>query len=234
MRSILVTRPGGSADPLVGLLEHLHYRVHAVPTVLTEPVEFDGYRLAGFDWIVITSAQGVHALGELPRGPRYAVVGDTTAAALRARGIDAAHVPPHANSAALAESIPEVDGSRIALVRASAASDDLPARLRRRGATVEEITAYRTLEGPAASGPALLAALDDPALAAVVFASGSAVRGFIALAGSARFPAVTIGPRTTAVANELGFNVRAEAEAQSAEALAEAVASVVPRDEGDE
>jgi uroporphyrinogen III methyltransferase/synthase len=234
MRSILVTRPAGLADPLVGLLEHLRYRVHAVPTVLTEPVEFDGDRLAGFDWIVITSVQGVHALGEVPDGPRYAVVGDVTAAALRARGIEAAHVPPQANSAALAESMPDVEGRRIALVRASAASDDLPSRLRRRGAAVEEITAYRTLVGPIGSATALRVALSDPALAAVVFASGSAVRGFIALAGSARFPAVTIGPRTTAVANQLGFNVHAEAQSQSAESLADAVARVVPRDQGDE
>lgn len=234
MRSILLTRPAGGTDPLVGMLEHLHYRVHAVPTVLTQPVAFDARELPACDWIVVTSVQGVNALSELPAGPRYAAVGDKTAGALLARGVRAAHIPPQANSASLADTLPDVEGRRIALVRASAAGDDLPERLRRRGATVEEVTAYQTLEGPLSSGEALREALADPSLAAVVFASGSAVRGFVALAGASTWPAVTIGPRTTAVASQLGFSVCAEAEAQSAESLAAAVARVVPIAEGDE
>jgi uroporphyrinogen-III synthase len=229
--SILVTRPAGTSDPLVGLLEGRHYRVHAVPTVLTEPVRFDAGRLAGCDWIVVTSVQGVNALSELPAGPRFAAVGAKTAGALRARGVEPSHVPPHASGAALAQSMPEVDGKRIALVRASAGSDDLPEMLRRRGAKVEEITAYRTLEGPAESIELLRAALADPHLAAVVFASGSAARGFVALGGATRYPAITIGPRTTAVARELGFTVVAEAREQSAESLAGAVTAAVPTEE---
>jgi len=172
--------------------------------------------------------QGVDALAELPRGPQYAVVGEKTAAALRARGIQPAHIPLRSNAAALAESLPDVKGKRIALVRASAGGSDLPDALRRRGATVEEITAYATIEGPLSSAGPLRAALADPALAAVVFASGSAVRGYIALGGTNQLPAVTIGPRTTARARELGFEVIAEAETQSAEELAAAVARAIP------
>jgi uroporphyrinogen-III synthase len=231
VKSILVTRPAGTDDPLVALLEQRGYGVHAVPTVLTAPVKFDAGDLAGCDWIVVTSVQGVNALSELPAGPRFAAVGGKTASALRARGVEPSHVPPHANGAALAESIPDVEGKRVALVRASAAADDLPEMLRRRGASVEEITAYRTLEGPATSGARLQAALSDPFLAAVVFASGSAVRGLVALGGGTRHPAITIGPRTTAVARELGFRVVAEAHEQSAESLAAAVEAAVPMEE---
>jgi len=162
------------------------------------------------------------------RDSQYAAVGEKTASALRARGIQPAHVPPQANSAALAESLPHVEGKRVALVRASAAGSDLPERLRQRGAVVKEITAYRTHEGPATSRQPLRAALADHGLAAVVFASGSAIRGYIALGGVTKVPAITIGPRTTASAREHGFQVIAEAEAQSAEELASAVVRAIP------
>lgn len=231
MKSILVTRPHGPNDPLAAALERLGYRVHAVPTVETVAERFDAAVLAGCDWVVVTSAQGVHAMPSIPAGPRFAAVGDRTAAALRARGVEAAHVPPQASGASLGDTLPDVAGKRIALVRASAADSDLPARLRERGAIVEEVTAYRTVEGPAASGPPLQVALADPQLAAVVFASGSAVRGYVRLGGPTRLPAITIGPRTTARARELGFAVIGEANAQGAESLAAAVAAALPLEE---
>ena len=68
-------------------------------------------------------------------------------------------------------------------------------------------------------------------LAAIVFASGSAVRGFLALGGSTGWPAITIGPRTTKEAKTLGFSVIAEATTQSAEALAAAVVQAIPIEE---
>jgi uroporphyrinogen III methyltransferase/synthase len=74
----------------------------------------------------------------------------------------------------------------------------------------------------------LRAALADPGLAAVIFASGSAIRGYMALGGTNQVPAVTIGPRTTSSAREHGFQVIAEAETQSAEELAAAVARAIP------
>lgn len=228
MTAILVTRPAGLADQLVELLKARGYRVHAVPTVETEPIKFETGGLARCDWIVVTSVNGVDAIAELPRGPQYAAVGEKTAAALRARGIQPAHVPHETNAAALAESLPNVDGKRVALVRASAAGNDLPEKLRQRGATVEEITAYRTLEGPATSAQPLRAALVDPSLAAVVFASGSAVRGYLALGGDSGVPAITIGPRTSVSAREHGFDVIAEAEGQSAEELVSAVVRAIP------
>jgi uroporphyrinogen III methyltransferase / synthase len=228
MIALLVTRPDGESDPLVHALRRRGYRVHAVPMVQTEPVDFNTGSLAGCDWIVLTSARGVKALAALPAGPRFAAVGPETARALRARGVEPSHVPGRADGADLGDTLPDVDGKRIALVRASAAGEDLPDRLRRRGAMVEEITAYRTVEGPAASTEKLRAALADPELRAVVFASGSAVRGFLVLGGTARVPAITIGPRTTNSARSRGFVVLAEADAQSVSGLADAVVHALP------
>jgi uroporphyrinogen-III synthase len=87
------------------------------------------------------------------------------------------------------------------------------------------------VEGPAASAEKLRDALADPELAAVLFASGSAVRGFLDLGGSARLPAITIGPRTTNSARELGFVVIAEADAQSVSGLADAVVRALPMED---
>jgi uroporphyrinogen III methyltransferase/synthase len=226
--AILVTRPDGESDPLVHALRKRGYRVHAVPMVQTEPVDFDAGSLAGCDWIVLTSARGVKALADLPAGPKFAAVGPETARALRARGVEPAHVPGRADGADLGDTLPDVDGKRVALVRASAAGDDLPGRLRRRGAAVEEITAYRTVEGPAASAEKLRTALADTDLGAVVFASGSAVRGFLGLGGTPHVPAITIGPRTTSSARGRGFTVIAQADAQNVSGLADAVVRALP------
>lgn len=232
MTAVLVTRPAGAGDPLVRELEARGYRVMAIPTVLTRRLEVDWPRLEQFDWIVVTSAAGVEALPDTPAGPRWAAVGSATAAALRARGLQADFVPADSNGAALGEALPEVEGRRILLVRASLADPDLPTALLRRGAFVDEITAYQTDEGPAEFRTDLKGALAERDLAAVVFASGSAVRGFLNLGGSVEVPAVTIGPRTSAVARGAGFRIAAEATSPAVERLADAVQRAIPIEVG--
>jgi len=229
--ALLVTRPGGEADPMVSALRAGGYRVHAVPTVATQPLDFDRPDLARYDWVVVTSAAGVAALAELPAGPRWAAVGSATARALRARGVEPDLVPNEANGLAVANALPDVHGKRVLLVRASAASTDLPTRLRERGAAVEELAAYLTIEGPPSAAEPLKAALADVELAAIVFASGSAIRGFTALGGTTAWPAITIGPGTTTVAQQCGFRVIAQAETQSTEALVAAVVHAIPVEE---
>jgi uroporphyrinogen-III synthase len=216
---------------MVGGLKAAGYRVHAVQTVATQRLDFEPPNLGRYDWIVVTSAAGVEALDEIRTGPRWAAVGRATARALRARGVEPSVVPDESNGLALANALPDVSSKRVLLVRASAAAADLPQRLRERGAKVEELVAYLTVEGPAAAADPLKAALADVDLAAVVFASGSAVRGFIALGGALTWPAITIGPNTTKVARELGFRVIAEAKKQNAESLTAAVKSAVPIEE---
>jgi uroporphyrinogen-III synthase len=229
--SVLVTRPDGEADPLVGALEAVGYRVHAVPTVATQSLEFAQPDLSRYDWVVVTSAAGAEALSELSPEPRWAAVGQATARALRARAIEPALVPDETNGLALANSLPDVLGKHVLLVRASAAAPDLPERLRERGALVDELAAYLTIEGPASAAEHLRAALADADLAAIVFASGSAVRGYIALGGAMSWPAITIGPRTTTVAHQQGFRVIAEATRQSVKALVAAVVGAIPVEE---
>ena len=227
MTTVLVTRPAGPGDPLVAELESVGFRVRAVPTVATRRLPVEWPDLARFDWIVVTSAAGVDTLPRVAAGPRWAAVGEATAAALRSKGVSVDVVPAEANGAALAEAIPDASGARVLLVRASLADPDLPAVLRRRGALVEEVTAYETVEGPTESRDDLREALEQE-VAAVVFASGSAVRGFTLLGGRVDLPAITIGPRTSAVAREAGFKVAAEAAGPSVRQLAAAVREAIP------
>src|ERR1035437_4783683 len=144
MIAVLVTRPGGESDPLVQALRQRGYRVHAVPTMQTEPVDFNPQSLVECDWIVLSSARGVESLADLPAGPRFAAVGRETARALRARGVEPSYVPLRAGGADLGNTLPDVEGKRIALIRASPAATDLPDRLRERRARAEEVTPYRT------------------------------------------------------------------------------------------
>jgi porphobilinogen synthase len=223
MKTVLVTRPAGEQDPLVAELTSRGYRVVAVPTVTTQAVDVEWPDLSRYDWIVVTSAAGAAALPDIGGGPRWAAVGEATARALRAKGIEVDVVPAKANGAALGSAIPDVKGKRIALVRASQADPDLPNALRERGAIVEELVAYETVEGPSESAHALRQVLRDGDVAAVVFASGSAVRGFVKLGGPSNLPAITIGPRTSQAAREAGFVVAAEATAQEVKEMAAAV-----------
>jgi len=226
MRAVLVTRPAGESDPLVEELRRRGVPVIGVPTVVIRHVEVRWPELGSFDWIVVTSAAGAAALPPVPDTTRVAAVGEATAAALHARGIAVGLVPGESSGAGIARELDAGPGTRVLLARASAAASDLPDALRRRSSVVEDVVVYETVEGPGESEPALRDALSR-GVGVVVFASGSAARGYVRLGGDVSVPAVTIGPRTSAVARELGFVIAAEAEAANVMALAEAAEQVV-------
>ena len=239
---ILVTRPAESADDLAALLMDRGLHPVCVPTVA---IDLDAHSpsleamlesLDGADWLVLTSANGARALTarlgdrRLPTGVRVAAVGPATADALRRGGVAVDHVPDAYLTVAIAEGLGAIDGRRVVLARADAATPDLREALLARGARVEEVVAYRTLEGPATSRDALSAALAD-GLAGVAFTSGSTVRGVIRLASAVdrgrlqALPAFCIGPVTADVARRSGFHVPATAQEHTAVGLADAIAA---------
>lgn len=95
---------------------------------------------------------------------------------------------------------------RVLLAQGDRARPVLAEGLRAAGLEVDRVVAYRTVTvAPEAGVLAEVAAAD-----AITFASGSAVRSFVAAVGAAatRPPlVVSIGPITTAVAEELGIGV---------------------------
>ena len=102
MTAILVTRPRGSANPLVDALERRGYRVYEVPTVEIESVPFVPAMLDGYDWIVLTSAQAAAVITWNPVRARLAAVGEATAGVLRRRGIEPVFIAPEPNATSLA------------------------------------------------------------------------------------------------------------------------------------
>ncbi len=220
-RRILVTRPEGRE--LCDRLRALGWDARAIPTVAIRAVQpggaFDAAlgRLEAYDWIVVTSAAGVRAVFERlrrlrlpsPARPRWAAVGPATAAALRAEGVKVAFVPDRHLTTAIADGLGEITGRRVLLPRADAASPDLPRLLRERGAHVDEVVAYRTVEGPEESREPLRRLLAE-GIDAVVFTSGSTVHGFGRLvddpvAALAGVLIASIGPVTARAAREMGL-----------------------------
>ena len=231
-RAVLDTRPELDAAERAAI-ESEGFRVLHVPTIAigsVAPVEIERSRarIGDYDWVVVTSKRGVAALFDGMEAPpgnvRWAAVGPTTARALRERGVRVDCVPDSARGDAIPRAMEEAGplrGRRVLLARADAAESALPEALEEMGAAVDTLVVYRTITGPEASRQALLDALQDDDLQAIVFASGSAARGLVNLArndaGRARaVRAITIGPKTSAVARELGFNVAGEAQTRHA------------------
>ena len=249
MTTLLVTRPAPQAAELVTLLAQRGIDAISVPTVEIEPAPRDGAldeavrSLDGAAWLVITSVNGASALLDslaalgrsLPEGLRLAAVGPATAAALEAGGLRVDHVPSRYRTVAIAEGLGDVADRRVVLARADAATRDLRDALLERGALVEEVVAYRTVEGPAESRDRIRAALHQR-LDGVTFTSGSTVRGLHALLSppealrATALPAYCIGPVTAGVARRLGFDVPVVSARHTVTALADAIHSHLSRE----
>ena len=246
-RRILVTRPAAQADDMATLLRERWLVPVVVPTVAIDAdsnaCELDAMLAAldGADWLIFTSTNGATALlarmaatsARLPAGLRVAAVGPATAAVLHRRGVQVDHVPETYRTVAIADGLGQVRGRRIVLARAGAATPELHDALIERGAVIEEVVAYLTVEGPADSRDPLRAALHAD-LAGIAFTSSSTVRGLLRLAspidrGRARaIPAFCIGPVTAKTARHFGFDVAAVAHRHTVHGLADAIAAHLP------
>ncbi len=156
---VLITRPRPAAEGLAAQLAALG----AIPVLLPaieirppedpRPLEEAVRQALTFDWILFTSANGVHAFLErwiaAGRSPaelarvRLGAIGPATARALQRYGLQAAYQPAVYLSEAMAEGLGEVAGRRVLLPRADIARRELAERLRARGAEVVEVAAYR-------------------------------------------------------------------------------------------
>jgi uroporphyrinogen III methyltransferase/synthase len=249
-RRVVVTRPRAQAAALADLLEERGADVISFPTIAIappdDPAALDRAVAAagGFDWIVFTSANGVLAffdrMAALRRdvrelaSVRLAAIGPETAAQLERRLLRATVVPDDYRAEGLLDALgtDDVRGRRVLLPRAAGARAVLPDELRRRGATVDEVIAYRAVAPPGVDGAAMAAALQAGDVDALTFTSSSTVRNFAALVGEpalARLrdggPAVAcIGPVTAETARELGLRVDVVPSAYTVPALAAALA----------
>jgi uroporphyrinogen III methyltransferase / synthase len=206
-------------------------------------------RLDEFNWLIFTSVNGVRfviermrALGMEPsllHRHRIGAIGPATAAELEQHDLRATFVPDEFVAEAVIAQIGEVRGDRILLPRADIAREALVDGLVARGATVENVVAYRTVLGTGEHGSdRVVELLRDRRIDAVTFTSSSTVKNFFARldqSGLNRSEAVellapvtiaAIGPITAHTARECGLHVAIEAEKYTIDGLVEALIGV--------
>ncbi len=241
---VIITRPAAQSRPIAERLRSNGLRPISVPAIVVEILRDEtlvacARDLAAYRWVVVTSTNGAQAVleaciagSEDPSVAAWAVIGTATCKSLAVAGVSAAFQPSRSAAETLASELPLNPGDRVLVARSDLAGDGVATRLRARGAAVDDVVAYRTIEAPAGSAELLGRALDAGPIDAVLFTSASTVRGFLAIGHRAgrevtAIPAVCTGPTTAAEARAAGFDVLATAARQDSASLASTAAAAL-------
>jgi uroporphyrinogen III methyltransferase/synthase len=221
---IVVTRAQSQAGAMRERLESLGAEVVELPVISIEPpadpapLDAAIARLAEYDWLIFTSANGVRFfLDRLDRSPRdlrslrarICAIGPATRRAIEELHLKVDLMPEEYVAESLVAAFAgsgytpgdDLNGRRILLPRAAVARDLIPVELARLGATVDVVEAYRNV--PPAGAAERLEALFSSARKPhwITFTSSSAVNNFVAIAGSSALAGIriaSIGPVTSA------------------------------------
>ena len=234
---IVVSRAKKQAGKLSSALRALGCTVYEIPFIAIrrprsfQPLDRALRNLATYDWLILTSVNGVDALFERMAKKRLrpstlehlkiAAIGPATKAAIEKHGLRVAVVPKEYVAESVVASLERrVKGRRVLLVRAKVARDVIPRELRKAGAEVDVVEAYETVV-PESSEKRLRAALSSKSRKphGITFTSSSTVRNFVGLVGVRTARAVlkngvhtaSIGPVTSATLREFGLPVDVEA-----------------------
>ncbi len=252
-KKILITRGKGQSEEFRRLLAEGGATPTEIPLIEIRPLKSPQLqeactRIAHYDWIVFTSANGVRTFaGEaeeagnwppIDKPPRLAVVGPGTQAALADCGAEADLLARRHRAEGLVEAFEEafpqgLEDQRILLPLAARARPLLSEELAGRGARVEVVPVYDTV--PAMGSRESLRRLlqsDPPDL--VTLASSYTARCLLELAGSPELldgiPCAAIGPLTARTARQLGLHVAVQPSSSTIPALVEAIADHFRRD----
>jgi uroporphyrinogen III methyltransferase/synthase len=233
-KHVLVARPRHQAGELARRLEQLGAVAHILPAVeVREPADWRPTDqalacLGDYDWLVFTSANGVHALvGRLRHLGRdlrllghikLAAIGPATAEALRSYYLEPDLIPPLFRSESLADALKDqVAGRRVLLARADRGREVLREELTA-VAVVDQVAVYSQVDAEL-EGSEVLERLRQGQIGYVALTSPNIARvllGTLDAAARARVEAgeihlVSISPVTSASVRELGLPVAAEA-----------------------
>lgn len=230
---VLVGRARHQAGALSAELRKLGATVIEIPFIQIrkprsfQPLDSALKNLKNYDWLILTSVNGVEAMWErmeklaLAKTDlakiRMAAIGPATKKAIEQRGTKVDVVPKEYVAESVVRSLKNtVKGKRVLLVRAKVARDVIPRELRKAGAKIDVVEAYQTVV-PQSSRKRLHAALKDlkrrPDV--VTFTSSSTVRNFAELSGVGRKTATnldgvqmaSIGPVTSSTLREFKLPV---------------------------
>lgn len=245
-RRILVTRAAHQAGKLSEGLRAAGAEPVEVPVLEIQPpasyapLDTALRTLSSYGWLVLTSANAVHAVVERAAAygivfggdlPQVAAVGKATAEAARQAGFAVALTPKEYVAESLVEALSNrASGERVLLARAAVARDLIPDTLRATGAIVDVVDAYQNAI-PANAPDRLRWALATRIDAATFTSSSSATHlAEVAHAAGIAFPfagvqAISIGPITSGTLRELGWPPAAEADPHDIPGLIAAVIS---------
>jgi uroporphyrinogen III methyltransferase/synthase len=248
-KRVLVTRPRHQAGDMVEQLEALGAKTSVLPVVEIEepkdwsPVDRALAELSGYQWLVFTSANGVHSFLRRLRhtgrdlralgGVRLAVIGPATANALRSYLLEPDLIPAEYNSEGLAAALREhVGGQRVLLLRADRGIDLLREQLSAL-AEVVQVAVYSQVDATIAADAPGLEPLRRGEIDYITLTSSNIARALIRLLDpdtrvriqQGTPGLISISPRTSAVVRELGLPVAAEAREYTTQGVVAALLS---------
>ncbi len=223
---VLLTRAEGQNEELALALRDQGIEVVIVP-FLEIAVDADAVKRAfatkNYDWVVVTSPNGARSVaGRVPKNTKVAAVGKHTA---NSYGDFVDLIADETNAEGLVASFPTApdSGGCVLVCRSDLADDTVADGLAAKGWTVIGVVTY---EVSARNAKVLLQQLHALGhIDVVVLASGSAARALPASAEAP--PVVCIGPKTAAIAKDLGLQVKTTAESQDVEGLVAAIVRAV-------
>jgi uroporphyrinogen III methyltransferase / synthase len=227
-KRIVVTRARAQARALIQQIEGLGGEVIDFPTIEIQPPEnfaaLDAAvaKIETYDWLMFTSVNGVgpflsrlqhvgkrvDALEHLNIG----AIGPETANELAAAGISLCLVPERYQAEGILDKVtPEsMHGRRVLIPRAAEAREVLPDTLRKWGAVVDVVVAYRTVV-PATDVEPLAKRIRRREVEVITFTSSSTVKNFVRLFNRKNLAEIVngsaiacIGPVTAYTVEQLG------------------------------
>lgn len=250
-RTIVVTRMREQVRSLADPLEAMGAEVLAMPVLeIVDPPDtsvVDGAinMLAAYSWVVLTSTNAVDRFFARPglqgrvaqalADVKVAAVGKTTAAHMRALGVEPDLVPEDARAEGLVAAFKELGvgaGARVLIPRALRAREVLPEELEAMGVVAQVAPVYQT--APLPGNPEVLSRLQGGTVDCVTFTSGAIAAAFFSAVERGELDPQTVmggvavasvGPVTTARLTALGFHTDIEAPEATMGALAEAIAA---------
>lgn len=208
---ILVGRARHQAGSLSASLRSLGASVIEIPFIeIRQPQSYQPLddalkNIRGYDWLILTSANGVEAMWERVRKLRIprrnlthlqiAAIGPATKKAIVKHGLKVKMVPEEYVAESVVKGLcDKVNGTRVVLIRAKVARDVIPEQLRAAGAQVDVVEAYETVV-PEKSRARLRALMKNATRRPhiVTFTSSSSAKNFAELLGKVKAGSLSIG-----------------------------------------
>ncbi len=244
-RRIVITRAADQAAEFSERLRALGADAIELPVIALvppsdlAPLDRAIENLAGYDWLIFTSVNGVRFFLDRLDQSRYdlrslkariCAIGPATRRAVEALHLKVDLMPEEYVAESLVKTFTaeNVSGTKILIPRAAVARDVIPNELEKLGAKVDVVEAYRNIVPPDAPRRAKQIFSGDRKPDWVTFTSSSTVKNLLAITGREALEGVriaSIGPVTSATLCAHGLTVHVEARQFTLDGLIEAILS---------